>query len=85
MVAKQTLFFSIACHFKGTEKKSDLNYVVRKTNNIIQILCNCDRSHLNEHTRMIHLKLKTICDLCGKRFSNINQHMRVVHKVRKNL
>ena len=30
---------------------------------------------------MIHLKLKTICDLCGKRFSNINQHMRVVHKV----
>lgn len=39
------------------------------------------RSHLNEHYRIIHLKVKVICDLCGKEFSNINQHMRVVHKV----
>jgi len=39
------------------------------------------RSHLNEHYRIIHLKVKVVCDLCGKEFSNINQHMRVVHKV----
>merc|ERR1712126_342477 len=39
------------------------------------------KSHLNEHYRIIHLKVKVICDLCGKEFSNINQHMRVVHKI----
>jgi hypothetical protein len=31
------------------------------------------RSHLNEHYRIIHLKVKVICDLCGKEFANINQ------------
>ena len=39
------------------------------------------RCHLNEHYRYVHLKIKVVCDLCGKEFSNINQHMRVVHKV----
>ena len=28
------------------------------------------RSHLNDHYRMIHLKVKVICDLCGKEFSS---------------
>ena len=28
------------------------------------------KSHLNEHYRMIHLKVKVICDLCGKEFSS---------------
>jgi hypothetical protein len=24
------------------------------------------KNHLNEHTRIIHLRMKTVCDLCGK-------------------
>ena len=28
------------------------------------------KSHLNEHYRNIHLKVKVICDLCGKEFSS---------------
>ena len=28
------------------------------------------KSHLNEHYRMKHLKVKVICDLCGKEFSS---------------
>ena len=28
------------------------------------------KSHLSEHYRMIHLKVKVICDLCGKEFSS---------------
>ena len=28
------------------------------------------RCHLNDHYRMIHLKVKVICDLCGKEFSS---------------
>ena len=32
------------------------------------------------HYKMVHLKLRTMCELCGKEYSNINQHMKVVHK-----
>ena len=28
------------------------------------------KSHLTEHYRMMHLKVKVICDLCGKEFSS---------------
>lgn len=45
----------------------------------------CDMSftkgcHLKEHVKRVHLKLRDMCDLCGKPFANINQHMRVIHK-----
>ena len=35
------------------------------------------------HYKMVHLKNRTLCQLCGKEYSNINQHMRVIHKVLK--
>ena len=38
------------------------------------------QSHLSDHVKRVHLKVKDVCLVCGKEFSNINQHMRVVHK-----
>ena len=35
------------------------------------------------HYKMVHLRSRTMCELCGKEYSNINQHMRVVHKALK--
>lgn len=63
---------------------SSLSQIQPKEKNVKCDFCSYTtnrKSHLNEHYRMIHLKVKVICDLCGKEFSNINQHMRVVHKV----
>ena len=37
-------------------------------------------TNYNMHYKMVHLKSRTMCELCGKEYSNINQHMRVVHK-----
>ena len=47
-------------------------------------LCNysTNRStNYHTHYKMVHLKSKTLCQLCGKEYSNINQHLRVIHKV----
>ena len=38
-------------------------------------------TNYNTHYKMVHLKTKTLCQLCGKEYSNINQHLRVIHKV----
>ena len=38
------------------------------------------QTNYNTHYKMVHLKSRTMCELCGKEYSNINQHMRVVHK-----
>jgi len=40
-------------------------------------------TNYNMHYKMVHLKSRTVCELCGKEYSNINQHMRVVHKTLK--
>ena len=78
-------------HFHVIESKilpSGISEILPK-NSLNLLKCDsCDyttsrKCHLNEHYRFVHLKLKVICDLCGKEFSNINQHMRVVHKVLK--
>lgn len=63
---------------------SSVSEILPKAKNVNCDLCSYTtnrKSHLNEHYRIIHLKEKVICDLCGKEFANINQHMRVVHKV----
>ena len=63
---------------------SSVSQILPKVKNVSCEYCSYTtnrKSHLNEHYRIIHLKVKVICDLCGKEFSNINQHMRVVHKV----
>ena len=55
-----------------------------KEKNIVCSLCDYTthaKYYLNEHFRYVHLKVKVICDLCGKEFANINQHMRVSHNV----
>ena len=55
-----------------------------KEKNIVCTLCDYTthaKYYLNEHFRYVHLKVKVICDLCGKEFANINQHMRVSHNV----
>ena len=48
----------------------------------------CDYSsnrsaNYNTHYQMVHLKSRTVCQICRKPYSNINQHMRVVHKAPK--
>ena len=75
------------CEDKVIETKlvpSSVSEILPKAKNVSCDLCNYTtnrRSHLNEHYRIIHLKVRVVCDLCGKEFANINQHMRVVHKV----
>ena len=49
-------------------------------------LCNytTDRTtNFNMHYKMVHLKTRVMCHLCGKEYSNINQHLRIIHKVLK--
>ena len=41
------------------------------------------QTNYNTHYKMVHLKSRTMCELCGKEYSNINQHMKVVHKILK--
>ena len=38
-------------------------------------------TNYNTHYKMVHLKSRTLCQLCGKEYSNISQHLRVIHKV----
>ena len=52
---------------------SSLSHIEPKEKNIKCDFCSYTthrKSHLNEHYRNIHLKVKVICDLCGKEFSS---------------
>ena len=52
---------------------SSLSQIEPKEKNVKCDFCSYTtnrKSHLNEHYRMIHLKVKVICDLCGKEFSS---------------
>ena len=57
---------------------SSLSQIEPKVKNVKCDFCSYTtnrKSHLNEHYRMIHLKVKVICDLCGKEFSSMhNSH-----------
>ena len=54
---------------------SSLSQIQPKEKNVKCDFCSYTtnrKSHLNEHYRMIHLKVKVICDLCGKEFSSMH-------------
>ena len=45
------------CRIQPHEKTIGCFYCPYQTNR---------RNHLNEHNRSVHLRMKTVCDLCGK-------------------